>query len=44
MGGSDRWAQIRADKAKLEGQAESIAAQAKDKVAGAVEEVKKTVS
>jgi len=44
MGGQDRWAKINAEKAKLESGAESIAAQAKDKVAEAVQEVKKTVS
>ncbi|KAJ4614900.1 hypothetical protein HRR85_003683 [Exophiala dermatitidis] len=44
MGGQDKWAKIRAEKAKLEDQASSLAEQAKDKVGGAVNEVKKTVS
>ncbi|KIV77538.1 hypothetical protein PV11_09328 [Exophiala sideris] len=43
-GGQDRWAKIRAETAKLEGKAESVAETAKDKVAGAVREAKKTVS
>ena len=43
-GGADRWALIREEKAKLEGAAESIAAQAKDKAAEAVDQAKKTVS
>ena len=42
--GGDKWAKIRAEQKKLEGKAESIADQAKDKVSGAVNEVKKTVS
>ncbi|EXJ79353.1 small nuclear ribonucleoprotein B and B' [Capronia epimyces CBS 606.96] len=44
LGGSDKWAKIRAEAAKVEGQAASITEQAKDKVGGAVSEVKKTVS
>jgi len=43
-GGQDRWAKIRAEAAKVEGKTESIAETAKTKVAGAVEEAKKTVS
>jgi len=43
-GGQDRWAQIRAETAKLEGKAESVAETAKGKVADAVQEAKKTVS
>ncbi|KAH0842560.1 Mitochondrial pyruvate carrier 1 [Fonsecaea pedrosoi] len=44
--GKERWEKIRAEKAKteLEGAVESIASQTKDKVQGAVQEVKKTVS
>lgn len=44
MGGADKWAKIRAEAAKVEGKASAIADQAKDKVGGAVNEVKKTVS
>ncbi|KAI1613649.1 small nuclear ribonucleoprotein B [Exophiala viscosa] len=43
-GGQDRWAQVRAETAKLEGKAESVAETAKSKVADAVQEAKKTVS
>ncbi|KAI1622796.1 small nuclear ribonucleoprotein B [Exophiala viscosa] len=43
-GGQDRWAQVRAETAKLEGKAESVAETAKGKVADAVQEAKKTVS
>ncbi len=43
-GGQERWAKIRAEAAKVEGKTESIAETAKTKVAGAVEEAKKTVS
>ncbi|OAL34413.1 hypothetical protein AYO20_06256 [Fonsecaea nubica] len=44
--GKERWEKIRAEKAKteLEGAVDSIASQTKDKVQGAVQEVKKTVS
>jgi len=44
MGGQDRWVNIRAERKKLEGEAVSLAEQAKDKVASAVDEAKKTVS
>jgi len=44
LGGQDRWSKIHAEAAKAEGKAESLAGQAKAKVAGAVDEVKKTVS
>ena len=44
MGGADKWAQLRAEKAKLEGTAASIADQAKDKASQAVDAVKKSVS
>lgn len=40
MGGRDRWAKIHEEQAKLA----AVAEEAKDKVAGAVAEVKKTVS
>ncbi|KAK5262101.1 hypothetical protein LTR40_000873 [Exophiala xenobiotica] len=43
-GGQDRWAQLRTEAAKVEGKTESIAEAAKTKVAGAVQEAKKTVS
>ncbi|KAK5461021.1 hypothetical protein LTS15_003084 [Exophiala xenobiotica] len=43
-GGQDRWAQLRTEAAKVEGKTESIAETAKTKVAGAVQEAKKTVS
>jgi hypothetical protein len=44
MGGQDKWAKIRAQTAKLEGEASSLAEQAKSQVGGAVNEVKKSVS
>lgn len=44
MGGQDRWSKIRAEASKLEGKAGSLAETAKAKVAGAVDEAKKTVS
>lgn len=43
-GGADRWALLRAEKAKLEESAGSIADQAKDKAAQAVDAAKKSVS
>lgn len=43
-GGADKWALIREEKAKLEGAAESIAVQAKDKASEALDKAKKTVS
>jgi len=43
-GGQDRWAQLHAEAAKVEGKTESIAEAAKTKVAGAVQEAKRTVS
>ncbi|KEF63017.1 small nuclear ribonucleoprotein B and B' [Exophiala aquamarina CBS 119918] len=44
QGGADKWAAIRAEKEKLEQSAGSIAEQAKDKAAQAVDAAKKTVS
>jgi hypothetical protein len=44
QGGADKWALIRAEKAKLEEAAGSIADQAKDKASQAVDAAKKTVS
>ena len=44
QGGADKWAAIRAEKAKLEQAAGSIAEQAKDKASHAVDAAKKTVS